>query len=117
MLAALPVAGRAQGTWPDRPVRVIVGFPPGGSLDVMTRLAAEQAIRASVQYAFDHPDASRAYVKANAQEMSEAVCQQHIALYVNDFSRSLGAEGRAAIDALIARGRGSGLLPPGPSIW
>ena len=45
MLAALPVAGRAQGTWPDRPVRVIVGFPPGGSLDVMTRLAAEQMSR------------------------------------------------------------------------
>jgi tripartite-type tricarboxylate transporter receptor subunit TctC len=42
LLAALPLAGRAQGTWPDRPVRVIVGFPPGGSLDVMTRLAAEQ---------------------------------------------------------------------------
>ncbi len=42
MLAALPLAGRAQASWPDRPVRVIVGFPPGGSLDVMTRLAAEQ---------------------------------------------------------------------------
>ncbi len=32
----------SQGAWPNRPVRVIVGFPPGGSLDVMTRLAAEQ---------------------------------------------------------------------------
>jgi tripartite-type tricarboxylate transporter receptor subunit TctC len=42
MLAALPIAGRAQRNWPDRPVRVLVGFPPGGSLDVMTRLAAEQ---------------------------------------------------------------------------
>src|SRR3712207_564820 len=42
MLAALPLVGRAQGSWPNRPVRVIVGFPPGGSLDVMTRLAAEQ---------------------------------------------------------------------------
>ncbi|WP_207539888.1 Bug family tripartite tricarboxylate transporter substrate binding protein [Sabulicella rubraurantiaca] len=42
MLAALPLAGRAQENWPNRPVRVIVGFPPGGSLDVMTRVAAEQ---------------------------------------------------------------------------
>ncbi|MCW8085264.1 Bug family tripartite tricarboxylate transporter substrate binding protein [Sabulicella glaciei] len=41
MLAALPIAGRAQENWPNRPVRVIVGFPPGGSLDVMTRLASE----------------------------------------------------------------------------
>ncbi len=28
--------------WPDRPLRVIVGFPPGGSLDVLTRLMADQ---------------------------------------------------------------------------
>jgi tripartite-type tricarboxylate transporter receptor subunit TctC len=44
--AAAPALTRpalAQGgAWPSRPVRVIVGFPPGGSLDVMTRLAAEQ---------------------------------------------------------------------------
>ena len=31
----------AQAPWPNRPVRVFVGFPPGGSLDVMTRLACE----------------------------------------------------------------------------
>ena len=37
-LAALP--GTAQN-YPTKPVRVIVGFPPGGSLDVMTRLACE----------------------------------------------------------------------------
>ncbi len=42
--AGFAMAGiaRAQAPWPNRPVRVIVGFPPGGSLDVMTRLAAEQ---------------------------------------------------------------------------
>jgi tripartite-type tricarboxylate transporter receptor subunit TctC len=41
--AGLPLAtpARAQAPWPNRPVRVIVGFPPGGSLDVMTRLACE----------------------------------------------------------------------------
>ncbi|MBR0661117.1 Bug family tripartite tricarboxylate transporter substrate binding protein [Neoroseomonas oryzicola] len=37
---AAPVLG--QSPWPNKPVRVIVGFPPGGSLDVMTRLACEQ---------------------------------------------------------------------------
>ncbi|MBY0339440.1 MAG: tripartite tricarboxylate transporter substrate binding protein [Acetobacteraceae bacterium] len=40
-LALLPLETRAQGAWPARPVRVFVGFPPGGSLDVMTRLACE----------------------------------------------------------------------------
>jgi tripartite-type tricarboxylate transporter receptor subunit TctC len=40
-LLARPALGQS-GAWPNRPVRVIVGFPPGGSLDVMTRLACEQ---------------------------------------------------------------------------
>ena len=41
---SIPLAAPAlgQSPWPNKPVRVIVGFPPGGSLDVMTRLACEQ---------------------------------------------------------------------------
>jgi 1,4-dihydroxy-6-naphthoate synthase len=71
-------------------------------LDDETRAAAEQAVRASVEYAFAHPEASREYVQQHSQEMSEDVCRQHIALYVNEFSIDLGAEGLAAIDALTA---------------
>ena len=36
--------------------------------------AAEAAIRASVEYAFAHPEASRDYVRSLAQEMSDEVC-------------------------------------------
>src|SRR4051812_3002105 len=39
---ARPAPAQTAAPWPNRPVRVIVGFPPGGSLDVMTRLVAEQ---------------------------------------------------------------------------
>ncbi|MEO3475058.1 tripartite tricarboxylate transporter substrate binding protein [Roseomonas sp. CAU 1739] len=35
-------AVHAQGAWPNRPVRVIVPWPPGGSTDVLVRLYAEQ---------------------------------------------------------------------------
>ena len=64
--------------------------------------AAEAAIRASVQYAFDHPDASRAYVRAHAQELSDAVCDQHIALYVNAHSLDVGDDGLRAMARLVA---------------
>jgi 1,4-dihydroxy-6-naphthoate synthase len=63
--------------------------------------AAEAAIRASVEYAFAHPEASREYVRAHSQEMSDEVCDRHIALYVNEFSVDLGEEGVAAIERLV----------------
>ena len=63
--------------------------------------AAERAIRESVQYAFDHPEASREYVQANAQEMSPSVQAQHIALYVNQFSLDIGDDGLRAIQRLV----------------
>lgn len=79
----------------------LAGICARGDLDDATRDAAERAIRASVQYAFDHPDASRDYVRAHAQEMSEGVCAQHIALYVNEHSLDVGDEGMAAIARLV----------------
>ena len=69
------------------------------------------AIRDSLDYARAHPEASRGYIAEHAQEMSESVCRQHIELYVNEFSRDLGSEGRAAIERLLGSAAGLGLLP------
>jgi len=65
--------------------------------------AAEAAIRASVEYAFANPEASRDYVRSLSQEMSDEVCAAHIALYVNEHSIDIGHEGLAAIDRLLGR--------------
>ena len=64
--------------------------------------AAEAAIRASVAHAFAHPEDSRAYVRAHSQEMSDAVCDAHIRLYVNELSLDLGDDGVRAIERLVA---------------
>lgn len=65
--------------------------------------AIETAIRASVEYAWAHPEASRSYVLEHAQEMAPDVVEAHIALYVNDLTRDLGDEGRAAVAELTKR--------------
>jgi 1,4-dihydroxy-6-naphthoate synthase len=72
----------------------------------------ERGISDSVRYAFAHPDESRPYIKAHAQEMSEAVCQKHIALYVNQHSIEMGEQGEKAVETLLARGVEVGMLPP-----
>lgn len=71
----------------------------------------EKLIRESIEYAFKSPDASSNYVRTHSQEMAPGVIAQHIALYVNEFSLTLGPEGRAAIAFLLDKGMESGLLP------
>ena len=39
--ALLPFAAKAQPAWPDRALRVIVPFPPGGGVDIVARLLAD----------------------------------------------------------------------------
>ncbi|MBR0646814.1 tripartite tricarboxylate transporter substrate binding protein [Plastoroseomonas hellenica] len=40
--AALPLsAARAQRAWPERPIRMLVGYAPGGGVDIVARLLAE----------------------------------------------------------------------------
>lgn len=40
--AAWPLAGQAQSGFPNRPVRMIVPYPPGGSVDPVARLVSEK---------------------------------------------------------------------------
>ena len=64
------------------------------------RTQVERILRRSIEYAFANPMASRQFVKSHAQELEDSVIDQHIALFVNDFSLSLGEEGRKAITTL-----------------
>lgn len=63
----------------------------------------ERSIRESIQYAFDHPEASGEYVQQHAQEMSPDVTRQHIQLYVNDYSIDMGVHGHRALEFLLGK--------------
>lgn len=77
-----------------------------------TLLAIERGIAASVAHAFDNPGAARGYIRAHSQEMSDEVCDAHISLYVNDFSKGLGREGEAAVRVLLKKAAVAGIIPP-----
>ena len=66
--------------------------------DVQQRV--ERVLRRSIEYAFANPMASREFVKQHAQELEDDVIDKHFSLFVNDFSLSLGEEGRQAMEAL-----------------
>ncbi len=72
------------GEWWERHTGLpvpLAGICARADMDDACRAAAERAIRDSVQYAFDNPEASREYVRAHAQEMSDAgVRETHRAL-------------------------------------
>lgn len=71
----------------------------------------ETSIGQSVEYAFHNRDASRGYIKKHANELSDSVIEQHIDLYVNDFTKGLGKEGEAAVEYLFELGRKKGIIP------
>ena len=61
----------------------------------------EALLRRSIEYAFANPMASRDFIKQHAQELDDFVIDSHIALFVNDYSLSLGDVGRRAVEALL----------------
>ncbi|WP_374669637.1 Bug family tripartite tricarboxylate transporter substrate binding protein [Ramlibacter sp.] len=44
-LAATPLALHAQGAWPNKPVRIVVPFAPGGTTDLLARALAPEFSR------------------------------------------------------------------------
>ncbi|MFI8457621.1 1,4-dihydroxy-6-naphthoate synthase [Kitasatospora sp. NPDC085464] len=95
------------------------GLPiPLGAIVAKRSLGAERlravadAIRTSVRQAWADPGASRGYVLEHAQEMDLDVAEQHIGLYVTEFTEDLGEEGYAAVRALLTRAAAEGLVPP-----
>lgn len=82
-------------------------IPLGGivikrNLPKEVKLNVNKLIRESMEYAFAHHIKHLSeYVQLHAQEMNEDVMRKHIGLYVNDYSKDVGSEGKRAVLKLM----------------
>jgi len=77
-------------------------IPLGGvvikrSIEKSIQQQVDRLIKKSIEYSFANYPYLDDYIKTNAQEMSEDVMLKHVDLYVNDYTLSLGENGKAAI--------------------
>ncbi|HMQ49849.1 MAG TPA: 1,4-dihydroxy-6-naphthoate synthase [Saprospiraceae bacterium] len=91
-------------------------IPLGGivvkrDLPLEVQRAVNRVMHRSVRFAMDHPEDSAEFVKQYAQEMETAVMQQHIGLYVNDFTLELGTQGKEAVQRMFDIAVAKGVIP------
>ena len=72
-LLGASVAAHAQGVYPDRPVKIIIGFGPGSGTDILARLIAEEMRTALNQpFLVDNRPGAAAQIAASAVAKSPA---------------------------------------------
>jgi len=67
-------------------------------------------IRKSLEYAFAHNVEPKSYIKKHSQEVQDSVIEQHIGLYVNDYSLAIGDDGLKAIESLFRMSEEKGII-------
>jgi 1,4-dihydroxy-6-naphthoate synthase len=99
----------------------LTGSPvPLGGITAHQRLGntiiekVNRSIRRSVEYANLHKGELSEFIRCNASEMDEVVMQQHINLYVNEFSKSLGSQGEMAVNKMFDFAVKAGIIPKIP---
>jgi tripartite-type tricarboxylate transporter receptor subunit TctC len=72
MVLATPITSLADTSWPEKPVRIFVSFPPGGSSDLVARLLGEQ-LSASLgqQFVVENRPGAAGTVAATALQEAE----------------------------------------------
>jgi len=77
-------------------------------------LKVNRIIRKSLEYAYKDSFASYDFVAGNAKDMDSTVMNNHIKLYVNEFSLDLGEKGKEAIKVLFRIAGQKGVIPSLP---
>jgi 1,4-dihydroxy-6-naphthoate synthase len=78
--------------------------------------ALSQALRDSIAWAHANVDEALEYAMRYGRGIDKETCRRFVLMYVNDYTLSLGAEGRAAIERLFGLAHRRGLIPAVPAI-
>lgn len=78
--------------------------------------ALSRALRDSIVWAHAHPDQALEYAMRYGRGIDKETCRRFVLMYVNEYTLTLGAGGRAALERLYARAHAQGLLPEIPPI-
>jgi len=99
------------------------GLPLPLGINVMRRdlgddlhRALSQGLREAIAWAHGHVDEAIAYAMRYGRGIDAETCRRFVLMYVNDLTRALGTEGRAALERLYALAHQRGLIPAVPPI-
>ncbi|MEK6581214.1 MAG: 1,4-dihydroxy-6-naphthoate synthase [Nitrospirota bacterium] len=70
----------------------------------------DSLIKESIFYSMAHKKESTEYIKNHSQELEGLVIEQHINLYVNDYSIDIGEDGIKAVQALFEMAGEKGII-------
>lgn len=99
------------------------GLPLPLGLNVVRRDLGEelhrrlsQALRDSIAYAYAHEDEALEYAIEFGRGIDRETCRRFVRMYVNDYTLTLGEEGRRALEALFQLAHAKGLIAEIPPI-
>ena len=99
----------------------LTGLPiPLGAIVIKKNIPEEIAlkvnriIRKSLEYAYRDSFASYRFVSENANDMDSTVMNNHIKLFVNEFTLDLGEKGKEAINEMFRIANEKGVVPTLP---
>ena len=82
--------------------------------DMHRRLS--QALRDSIDYAYAHVDEALEYAMRYGRGIDKETCRRFVLMYVNDYTKRLGDDGRAALERLYRMAHAKGLIPALPPV-
>jgi 1,4-dihydroxy-6-naphthoate synthase len=78
--------------------------------------ALSRGLKASIAWAHANVDEALEYAMRYGRGIDKETCRRFVLMYVNDYTVSLGAEGRAALERLFTEAHRRGLLPAVPPL-